>query len=127
MRLVSKSFGSVSSTFAKVYTDSQSGGTTGDVDGGSTCEIETAEYEGPAVGVPSPTGDGIIYESGPTKDENEEWTETAAFCDCSDGEDGCDGSEHELVDAEDERGNSCASDGRGAKYALETEVFWRDG
>lgn len=49
----------------------QGGGARGDVDGRTAGEIETAELEGPAVGVPGPVGDGVVDDGGPDEDEDQ--------------------------------------------------------
>ena len=55
------------------------GGAGADVHGGAAGEIETAHREGPAVGVPSPVGDGIVYDGGPDEHEHQGGKHTATI------------------------------------------------
>ena len=93
------------------------------MDGGSTCEIETAEDKGPSVGVPRPICDGVVDESGPNEDEDDHGTQTTAFGDGTDGEHGGDCGEHELVYAEYDGGDTCGTHGRSVEDTDEGSVF----
>lgn len=100
MWFVCEPFGSVSSSFAEVYGDSEASHTRRDVHGRSACEIKPAKDERPPIGVPCPAGDGVVDDGGPYEDEDHNWAETTAFSDGAHGEGGGDGSEHKLIDAE---------------------------
>ena len=123
MRLIRQSLRSIPTTLAEVQRNRQRRGTTADMDWCSSCEIETAEDERPAGGVPGPAGDRVVDEGGPDEDEEEEGAETAAFGDGADGEAGGDAGEHELVYAEDDGGDAVGA-GRGRiANAAEGEVL----
>lgn len=91
--------------------------------GGAAGEVEAAEEEGPAVGVPGPAGDGVVDDGGPDEDEDEDGAEAGAFGEGADGEHGGDGGEHELVDAEEDGGDAGGADGGLFEDAFEAEVF----
>jgi hypothetical protein len=58
--LIRQTLGPISATFAQVNTDGESSGSTGNVDGCSSGEVETAEQKRPSLGVPCPTRDGVL-------------------------------------------------------------------
>lgn len=117
MWLVGETLGSIATAFAKVDGDSEGGGSGGDVDGRSTSEIETAKDEGPAIAVPCPAGDGVIHKGRPDEDEDHHWAEFSSLGDGTNGEHRGDGSEHELVDAEDDRRETAGAHRRAIEYA----------
>lgn len=88
----------VATALAEVKGDSKRGGTRGNVDGGSTSEVETAEDEGPAIRVPGPIRDRIIDERCPHENEDEDGAETGTLGEPTDGERRGDGGEHTLED-----------------------------
>jgi len=88
------------------------------VDRGTTRKVETTELERPAVGVPSPAGDGIVDDRFPYEHKDEHWSEFATFSNgtgCDDDSDRC---EHELVDTEDDGRNANRTDGRSIECIL---------
>ena len=57
------------------------------MDGGAAGEVESAEDEGPAVGVPGPAGDGVVDDCGPDEDEDGDGTQAGVFGEGADCED----------------------------------------
>lgn len=93
------------------------------MDGSTAREIKTAHHECPAVGVPCPAGDGVVYNCGPNEGEDDRGAKACTLGNGAQGDHGCDSREHELEDAERDGGNAAAADGRLFKDALEAEVF----
>lgn len=89
----------------------EGGGTGRDVDGGTTGKVETAELEGPAVGVPGPVGDGVVDDGGPDEDEDDAGQHATAVSSSTNGQSGGNGGEHALVQAEEQIGDLGAADG----------------
>lgn len=71
VRTVVELVGSVSATLSEHDGVGESCASGGDVDGGSTCKIETTHFEDPAGGVPGPAGDGIVDDGGPDEHEDD--------------------------------------------------------
>ena len=86
--LVREALSAVSTALTEVDGDCKRGGSGRDVDGSSTGEVEAAKDEGPAVGVPRPAGDGVVYDGRPDEDENHNRTKTTALSNSTDGEHG---------------------------------------
>ena len=80
MRLVRETLGAVAATLAEVDGDGEARGPGDDVDRSSSGEVEAAEDEDPAVGVPGPVGDGVVDDGGPDEDEDHERAETTSLC-----------------------------------------------
>ena len=70
-------------------------------------EVEPAHDEDPPVRVPRPARDRIVNDGGPDENEDEHRTESPALRDGADSENGRDGGKHELIDAEDDGGETC--------------------
>lgn len=70
--------------------------TRADFDGSAASVVEHAVFEGPAVDVPYPAGNGAIDECGPEEDENECWDETSSFGDGAHDNGSCDSAELKL-------------------------------
>lgn len=87
MRLVGEAFSAIAATFAKIDGDGQSSCAGGNVDGSPTSKVETTELERPAVGVPSPAGDGVVDDGFPYEHEDEDWTKFATFSNGTDCDD----------------------------------------
>ena len=106
------------------------------MNGSSASEIEAAEFKGPAVGIPSPVRDRVVHDGAPDEHEKKSGSKPAALSNSADCKcntelilewnppqwnlyvrDGC---EHQLVDAEQDYGNT-------ARWliqnALQTKVF----
>ena len=45
----------------------------------SSSEVETSQLEGPAAGIPGPTGDGVVDYGSPDEHEDHAWQHAAAF------------------------------------------------
>lgn len=57
------------------------------MDRSTTSKVETTEFERPAVGVPSPAGDGVVDDGFPYEHEDEDWTKFATFSNGTDCDD----------------------------------------
>jgi len=114
--------GAVAAALAEHQGVGQGGGAGGDMDGGSAGEVEAAELEDPAAGVPGPAGDRVIDDGGPDEHEDEGGQHTAALCGSADGEGDGDAGEHALVDGEHQVGDLCGADGGGAEDVAEADV-----
>lgn len=121
--LVREALGAVAAAAPEVDADGERGGAGGDVHGRAAGEVEPAEDEGPAVGVPGPARDGVVDEGRPDEDEDEDGADARVLGERTDGEHGRDGGEHELVDAEEDGGDARAADGRFLEDALERKVL----
>ena len=60
----------------------------GHVDGATAGEVVAGQVEEPAVGVPSPVGDGVVDDGGPDEHENDGGKHAAAISDSADSEGG---------------------------------------
>lgn len=80
----------------------QGAGTGGDVDRTATGEVEGAELEQPAVGVPSLVGNGVVDDGGPDEHKDKARQDAAAVGDSTDSQGRRDGSKHALVQAEED-------------------------
>ena len=58
------------------------------MNGRSTGEVKATKNKRPSVGVPCPTGDWIVNQSSPDKNEHEKWAKSTALGNSSDGEGG---------------------------------------
>ena len=86
--LVRQALSAISAALAEVDGDGEGGGSGGNMDGSSAGKVEPAEDEGPAVGVPRPAGDGVVYDGRPDEDENHNGTKTTALSNSTDSEHG---------------------------------------
>jgi hypothetical protein len=83
--------------FAENHTVGQGRAAGGDLDGTAAGVVEDAVFEGPAIGVPDPAGDGAVDEGGPPEGEDHGGDEAAALGDGAHDDCGGDGAEHHLV------------------------------
>lgn len=88
MRFIRKPLRPVAPPFAEVDGDREGSGSRGDMHGGTAGEVEPAEDEGPAVGVPCPACDGVVDECGPEEDEDKDRPDAGVFGERADGEHG---------------------------------------
>lgn len=103
VRLVCEALSPVSPPLAEIQRDSESSGTTRDVDWCSTSKVETAHDERPASSIPCPAGNGAVDKRKPDKDEDENRSHPAPLSKCSDSNDDSDDGKHPLIDTEEER------------------------
>lgn len=82
--------------FAENHAVGQGRAAGGDLDGAAAGVVEDAVFEGPAVGVPDPAGDGAVDEGGPPEGEDHGGDEAAAFGDGAHDDCGGYGAEHHL-------------------------------
>lgn len=75
------------------------------MDGSTTGEVKATELGGPTADVPGPVSDRIVDNCGPDEDEEDHGHDAATLGGGADGESGSDGSEHALVDSEDDVGD----------------------
>jgi hypothetical protein len=106
MWFVGEAFSSIAASLAEVNRDSESGSARGNVHGGSTSKVETSEFVRPSVRVPGPVGNRVVDERRPNEDKDNRRTELAALGDRTDCKHGRNRREHELIDAEHNRGNA---------------------
>lgn len=121
--LVCETLGSVAAALAEVKRDGESGSSGRDVHRGSASKVKSTHDEGPAVGVPGPAGDRVVNEGRPEEGEDQDGAETCPLSNSAHCDDGSDGGEHALVDAEHDRGDASAADRRGVENTLETKVL----
>jgi hypothetical protein len=57
------------------------------VDGCSASKVEPSHNESPAIRIPRPACNRVVYYRRPDKDEDQERSQTGALCDGPDGED----------------------------------------
>lgn len=86
VRTVVQLLGSVAAAFAQHVGVGEGGGAGRYVHGGAAGEVEAAEEIGPAGGVPSPAGDGVVDEGRPDEHVEDAGEHAAAFGDGTDGE-----------------------------------------
>jgi hypothetical protein len=86
-------------------------------------KVIAAHNVAPAIGVPSPAGDGIVNDGGPAEGEDHGRQKTAAFGGGANGECDRDGGEHALVDGKHQIWNAAGADGRRAQDISEANVL----
>lgn len=90
---------------------------------GTSSKIKRSENIEPTGGVPCPTGKWIVNDGGPDEDKHNAREQTTTLRSGSDGERGCDGSEHALVDGIDDVGETGSSGRRLSENMSEADHF----
>lgn len=85
--LVCETLGAVASSFTEVDGDGEGSGTRGNVNGGSTSEIETTHVEDPSLRVPCPACDRAVDDGQPAEEEDHDGADFGSFGETTNGED----------------------------------------
>lgn len=91
----------VASALSKHHGIGQGSAARGDMHGGATGKVQHTHLVRPSIRVPSPTGDGVVDNSGPNKDEDDAWEHAATLGDGAGSKGDGHGGEHALVDGEE--------------------------
>jgi hypothetical protein len=122
VRTIVELVGAVTSALAQHHGIGQSGGSGGDMHGGTTSKVETAHLIGPAVRVPGPACDGVVDDRSPDEHEDDAGQHATTFGDSTGGERNGDGREHTLVDGEQEVRNAARANRRLGEHVFEAKV-----
>jgi hypothetical protein len=93
------------------------------MDWGSTSEVKTSHLENPSRSVPCPACNWIVDDCTPDEHEDDGRKHATALRDSSDSKRNRDGSEHALVDGEQQIGDLRRTDGGSTEDISETNVF----